>query len=265
MTTPDRPLALVTGASTGIGRELAATFARNGFDLLVVADNAELDNAVPALRELGATVTGLRLDLANPEQVEHLMSAVRQTGDLDALVVNAGIGKGGAFLGDSTLDDQLAIVKVNVLSAVHLAKRLVPSMVSRGRGRVLFTSSIAANAPGPYNSIYNATKAFLSSFGQALRSELRDTGVTVTVLMPGPTDTKFFQRAGMLDTKLGSGSKDDPKTVAEQGFQAMMKDKDHVVAGSLLNRLQSVAGHVLPDPLLAAVHRRMTAPGSGKH
>ena len=147
MTTPDRPLALVTGASTGIGRELAATFARNGFDLLVVADDAELDNAVPALRELGATVTGLRLDLANPEQVENLVSAVRQTGDLDALVVNAGIGKGGAFLGDSTLDDQLAIVKVNVLSAVHLAKRLVPSMVSRGRGRVLFTSSIASTSP----------------------------------------------------------------------------------------------------------------------
>lgn len=263
MTTPTKPRALITGASSGIGRELADIFARNGYRVLLAADDDLLDTAVTELKATGASVEGQRVDLANHDDVARLAAWVHDTaGGVDALVLNAGTGVSGAFAGSTGLRDQLTVVDVNVRSVVHLAKLLVPDMVAAGHGRVMITSSIAANAPGPYNSVYNASKAFLSSFAQALRSELRGSGVTVTSLMPGPTATKFFERADMTDTKIGAGAKDPAKTVARQGFSAMMKGTDHVVAGSLRNKLQSVAGHLLPDPLLAAVHRRLTAPGS---
>jgi uncharacterized protein len=259
-----KPKVLITGASSGIGRELADIFGRNGYELFLTADDDLLDKAVAELRSTGAAVDGHRANLAAPDDVELLAAWVHDAGDVQALVLNAGTGTGGAFAGPTELGDHLAVVDVNVRSTVHLTKLLVPAMISAGHGRIMVTSSIAANSPGPYNSVYNASKAFLSSFAQALRDELRGTGVSVTSLMPGPTDTRFFERAGMTDTKIGSGPKDDAATVAAQGFSAMMKGTDHVVAGSLRNKIQSVAGHLLPDPLLAAVHRRMAAPGSGR-
>ncbi|TDQ00909.1 SDR family NAD(P)-dependent oxidoreductase [Labedaea rhizosphaerae] len=266
MTTATNPRVLITGASSGIGRELAEIFARNGYRVLLAADDDLLDKAVDELRATGAAVDGHRLDLAVPDEVDRLAAWTQDVaGGVDALVLNAGTGVNGAFAGSATgLHEQLKVVDVNVRSVVHLAKLLVPGMVGAGHGRVLITSSIAGVSPGPYNSVYNASKAFLSSFAQALRDELRGSGVSVTTLMPGPTDTLFFDRAKMHDTKLGQSSKDDAKTVAEQGFSAMMKGTDHVVAGSFFNKVQSVAGHLLPDPLLAAVHRRMTMPGSGR-
>jgi short-subunit dehydrogenase len=137
-------------------------------------------------------------------------------------------------------------------------------MVARRQGRVLITSSIAGTMPAPFEAVYGASKAFLKSFAEGIREELKDTGVTVTALMPGATETEFFHRAGMDDTKIGVSEKDDPADVAREGYEALMAGKDHVVAGSFKNKVQAAAGHVLPDPLVASQHRKMSQPGSAK-
>lgn len=259
----DRSFAVVTGASSGIGLELARQLAENDFDLLVAAEDAELDAAVTSLRESGGKVDPVRVDLATPEGVDELTRAVGTAGrPVDALVINAGVGVNGAFV-ETDLDDHLQLVALNVTGAVRLAHQLLPAMATRGQGRVLFTSSIAATMPGPYQSTYNASKSFLSSFSQALRAELSDSGVTVTALMPGPTDTEFFERADMTDTKLGQSKKDDPADVARDGFEAMMAGKDHVVAGSTKNKVQAATATVLPDAAVAKGHTKMSEPGSG--
>lgn len=266
MTTPLNPLAVVTGASSGIGLELAHQLAADGFDIVACAEDDELTIAADALRANNVAVEAVRADLARPEGVEQLVERVTVTGrPVDALVVNAGVGVSGPFVGDSSLDEQLNVVDLNVRSAVHLAKRLLPDMAARGGGRVLFTSSIAAVMPGPFQTVYNASKAFLLSFSEALREELKDSGVTVTALMPGPTETEFFDRADMGDTKLGaSENKDDPAEVAKQGYEAMMAGKDRVVAGSFMNKAQVAAAKVLPDKAMAAQHRKMSEPGSAE-
>ncbi|MEU1400441.1 SDR family NAD(P)-dependent oxidoreductase [Micromonospora zamorensis] len=267
MTTPstDRPLAVVTGASSGIGYELAVQFAEHGFDLIVVAEDDGISSAAEKLRrDGGPEVQPVRVDLAREQGVEELASTIAATGrPVDALALNAGRGAGGAFVGGTDLRDELEVVDLNVRSTVHLAKRLLPGMVERGTGRVLFTSSIASTMPGPFQAVYNASKSFVQSFAEALRNELKDTGVTVTSLMPGPTDTQFFDRADMEDTRMGSGPKDDPAKVAAQGFEALMKGDQTVTAGSLLNKVQTAAGKIIPDKLKSEQHRRMAEPGSG--
>ncbi|MFC4020078.1 SDR family NAD(P)-dependent oxidoreductase [Micromonospora sp. GCM10011542] len=267
MTTPstDRPLAVVTGASSGIGYELAVQFAEHGFDLVVAAEDDGITAAAGKLRrDGGPRVQPVRVDLAREQDVEELAAAVAATGrPVDALALNAGRGAGGAFVGGTDLRDELEIVDLNVRSTVHLAKRLLPAMVERGAGRVLFTSSIASTMPGPFQAVYNASKSFVQSFAEALRNELKDTGVTVTSLMPGPTDTEFFDRADMQDTRVGSGKKDDPAKVAAQGFEALMKGDQTVTAGSLMNKVQTAAGKIVPDKLKSEQHRRMAEPGSG--
>ncbi|WP_053733267.1 SDR family oxidoreductase [Nocardia sp. NRRL S-836] len=260
-------LAVVTGASSGIGYELAKVLADNGFDVVVAAEDERIaDTAAQlGLRSGGVHVEPVRADLTTYEGVESLVSRVRALGrPVEVLAVNAGVGVGGDFVRDTSLSDNLEIVDLNVRSAVHLSHRLVGDMVDRKQGRILYTSSIAATAPGPFHSVYAASKAFLASFAQGLREELRDTGVTVTTLMPGPTDTEFFERAGMQDTKVATGDKDDPAQVAQQGFEALMKGDDHVVAGSLKNKVQAVAGRVTPDPVKAKMMRSMTEPGSAE-
>ncbi|MGM1061842.1 SDR family NAD(P)-dependent oxidoreductase [Saccharothrix sp. Mg75] len=262
-TSENRPLAVVTGASRGIGLELARVFAAEGFDLVVAAEDPAVEDVARELSAGGVRTEAVRADLASYSGNEDLVAVVEHLGrPVDALAVNAGVGIGGDFVDDSDLRAHLRVVELNVNSAVHLAKRLVPPMVDRGTGRVLFTSSVAATAPGPFHSVYAATKAFLASFSQSLREELRDSGVTVTALMPGPTDTDFFRRAGMEDTKIANGPKDDPAEVAREGFDALMAGKDHVVAGSLRNKVQATAGRALPDPLKARTMRTMTEPGS---
>ena len=257
-----RPLAVVTGASSGIGYELARQFAEHGFDLVIAAEDAGIEDAADALRrDAGTRVTPVRVDLTTAAGVERLHAAVDRP--VDALALNAGRGAGGAFVGDTALADELAIVDLNVRSTVHLAKLLLPDMVARGAGRVLFSSSIASAMPGSFQAVYNASKSFVQSFAEALRNELKDTGVTVTSLMPGPTDTEFFDRAGMTDTKLATGRRDDPAEVAAQGFAALMKGEDHVVAGAFVNKVQAVAAKVLPDATKAELHRRLAEPGSG--
>ena len=261
--TADRPLAVVTGASSGIGRALAGEFASHAFDLMICAEDAGIETAAAELREVGVQVRSVRADLATYEGVEDLVVAVEATGrPVEAVAVNAGIGVGARFV-DRRLEDHLRLIALNVTGAVHLTWRLLQPMVQRGRGRLLFTSSVAATMPGPYESTYNASKSFLGSFAQAIRAELAGTGVTVTALMPGPTDTDFFERAGLEDTKLGRAPKDDPRDVARDGFEAMMAGKDHVVAGSARNKLLTAAGRLLPDKATAAMHAKLSQPRLG--
>ncbi|WP_328472160.1 SDR family NAD(P)-dependent oxidoreductase [Actinoplanes sp. NBC_00393] len=257
-TSPDafgKPLAAVTGASSGIGLELTRQFTEHGFDVVVAAEDERI-HTVEALDTV-------RADLSTPAGVEEFYARITATGrPLDAIAINAGIGSGGPFA-DTDLAADLAIVDLNVRSSVHLAKLAVRDMAARGAGRILFTSSIAATQPGPFEATYAASKAFLLSFSEALREELKDTGVTVTALMPGPTDTEFFDRAGMQDTRVGaSSSKDDAAQVAAQGFEALMKGKDHVVAGSVKNKIMAGGAKITPETVKARMHRAMSEPGS---
>ncbi len=258
------PLAVVTGASSGIGLSLARQFVQNGYDVVVAAEDAELAQAAAELRGSGREVTEVQVDLATPEGVTDLYMAATDGGrPVSAVALNAGIGVGGSF-SETDLEADLRLVDLNVRSTVHLGKLFVRDMVARGEGRVLFTSSIAAKGPGPYHATYAASKAFVHSLAEAIRVELKDTGVTVTSLMPGPTETEFFERAGMEDTKIGaSDAKDDPDEVAKDGFQALMAGKDRVVAGSLKNKVQAGLASVSPDDKVAAGTAKMTEPGSG--
>ena len=203
------------------------------------------------------------MDLATAEGVTELYLAANEGGrPLDIVALNAGIGVGGPFH-ETDLEDDLRLVDLNCRSTVHLAKLVVRDMVARRHGRILVTASIAAKAPGPYHSTYAASKAFVHSFAEGIRHELKDTGVTVTSLMPGPTDTEFFDRADMEDTRVAQGAQDDPDEVAKAGIEALLDDKDHVVAGSLRNKVMAAASSASPDKAAAAAMVKMTEPGSG--
>jgi short-subunit dehydrogenase len=255
-----QPLALVTGASTGIGLELARVFARNGHDLVVCADDADVES-LPERIESTGNIRPLRADLRTDDGVRQLYEFARSDGRaIDVAALNAGVGEGGAFV-DQTLDQILSIVALNVTSTTHLARLVLADMVERNAGKVLVTSSIASLMPGAYQAVYNATKSYLQSLTQALQTELSDTNVTLTSLMPGPTDTEFFERADMADnTRIGQSSKDDPAQVAEQGYAALTAGRRRVVSGSISTRVQYVAGVVLPDPVKAAMHSMMAKP-----
>jgi short-subunit dehydrogenase len=264
-TEQDRQLAVVTGASSGIGFELAKVFAQEGFDLLIAAEEAELRLALEALKETDVNVEAHRVDLATEAGVIELYRHIQNTGrPVDALALNAGIGAGGAFATETELADELKLIDLNVRSTVHLCKLVVADMVERDAGRILFTSSIASTIPGAFQAVYNASKSFVQSFALALRNELKDTDIAITSLMPGATETEFFERAGMEDTEVGAGEKDDPAEVARQGFDALMADKEKVVAGALKNRVQVAAGRVIPDSVKAEQHRKMAEPGSAE-
>lgn len=260
-----QPLAVVTGASSGIGYELARVCAENGFDLLIAADDSELMDAQEALKEHGGSVQAHRVDLATEAGVIELYRHIAGDGrPVEILALNAGAGAGGAFATETELEDELRVIDLNVRSTVHLCKLVLADMVERDAGRVLITSSVAATMPGAFQAVYNATKSFDQSFALALRNELKDSGVSVTALMPGPTDTEFFERAGMEDTKVGAEGKDDPALVARHGFEALMAGDERVVAGSVKNKAQVLAGKAMPDSAKAEMHRRMAEPGSGK-
>jgi uncharacterized protein len=262
----NRPLAVVTGASSGIGYELAKQFAKNSYDLLITATNSNIETAAQSLKMLGVRVDTVQADLTTYEGVEMLYDRIKGTGQpVEAIAINAGTGVGGDFARETKLEDELKIIDLNIVSSVHLAKRVVKDMVDRGKGRVLFTSSIAALIPGSLQAVYAASKAFLRSFAEAIRNELKDTGVTVTTLMPGVTDTNFFHRAGIEDTIVGQSGKDDPAEVAKQGFEALMDGKDSIVAGSLKTKLQGNVSKFLPDTVNAELHRLINESTSDKH
>jgi short-subunit dehydrogenase len=267
LATLSKPLAVVTGASTGIGFELARQFAQNGFDLIVAADEPQIMNAAETLRGLGTIVEPVQADLATAAGCKQLQAAVEAFGKpLEAIALNAGIGVSGDFSRETKLDDELRMIQLNVVSTVRLAKWAAQQMVARGRGRILITSSVAGIMPTPLQLVYGATKAFDLSFAAGLHHELKDTGVTVTAVLPGPTDTEFFRRAGMEDTKVGAeeAKKNSPAEVAKQGFEAMMKGEERVAAGNLSVKLQGALSRFLPESFKAEQHRKMAKHGSAK-
>ena len=258
-----RPLALVTGASSGIGYELAKLFSQHGYDLLITAeDGPRLNEAAQGLEAGGGRVETVVADLTEPDGVEDIVAKAREMGPVDVLAANAGMGYGHAFL-DQDLDRVFDVINLNVTSTVHLIHHIGNDMRERGQGKILITSSIAALMPGTFQAIYNATKAFLHSFSFALRNELKDSGVVVTALMPGPTETDFFHRADLDDTKVGQSKKDDPADVAKTGFDALMSGEGDAIHG-LKNKLQGAVAAVTPDSALAEMHRGMAEPGSGE-
>ncbi|KAB8144985.1 SDR family NAD(P)-dependent oxidoreductase [Chloroflexia bacterium SDU3-3] len=259
-----KPFAVVTGASSGIGYELARQFAEHGYDLLITSGGPAIEEAAHSLAQLGAQIQTVQANLATYDGVEALYGRIIEIArPIDAIAINAGVGVGGDFTRQTSLQDEIEMINLNVVSTVHLAKRVLPDMVQRGSGRVLFTSSIAALMPGAFEAVYAASKAFIQSFAEAIRNELKDTGVTITALQPGPTDTNFFSRAEMDDTRAATGHKDDPADVARQGFEALMAGKDHVIAGSLKTKAMGAVSRVLPETVNAEQHRKLAEPGSG--
>lgn len=256
-------LAIITGASTGIGFELASLAGADGFDLIVVADEPLIDAAAADFQQYGTNVQAVQADLATFEGVDTLLAA---TGGrpIDVLVANAGAGIGGAFI-DQPVDKWRHSIDTNVTGTVYLLHRVLNEMVARNSGKILVTGSIAGYIPGSFNAIYNATKAFIDNFTEALRNELKDMeSVTLTTLMPGVTDTEFFARADMLDTEVGQNDhKADPAKVAKDGWQAMQAGNGVMISG-LMNKLQVAAAGVVPQTVLAERHRAMAEPGSGK-
>jgi short-subunit dehydrogenase len=250
MTETMRPLAVVTGASSGIGLELARQFADNGFDLIVAADGDAIRATANELKADPAQV-----DLTTRAGVDELYARLRHR-PVAVLALNAGI-----TARSDDLERELALIDLNVRSTVHLARHVTREMAARGRGRVLFTSSIVESMPGPNQAAYNASKAFIQSFATALRHELREHGVSVTVLAPGPTETPIFAKAGQEDTPLGaSAHKDDPADVAREAFQAVMAGREHVAAASAASKASHLANKLLPDGVKAALGDLVTRP-----
>lgn len=254
-------LAIVTGASTGIGFELAHIAAQEGYDLLVVADEPLINNAADDFRSHGTEVTSVEADLATFEGNDKLLAATNGR-PVDILLANAGRGLGRPFI-EQEVADWRRVIDTNVLGTTYLLQKVAQEMARRNEGRILITGSIAGLMPGSYQAVYNASKAYLDSFSYALREELRDTNITVTVLMPGPTETEFFERADMMDTKVGTQEKDDAAKVALDGWNAMMSGAGHVVSG-WKNKLQAAISHVTPDSTLAKLHTNLAEPGSAK-
>ena len=254
-----RKLAVVTGASSGIGLEIAKLAADDGYDLIIAADTPFVE-AGPALEDFGGTVEEVEGDLATQQGLDQLLVKI---GDrpVDVLVANAGNGLGHGFLDQSPSEWQ-HVINTNITGTLLLIQPIVKRMVERGEGKVLITGSIAGHLAGTFQAVYNGSKAFVDSFAAALNEELRDTGVTVTCLKPGATETEFFHRAELDDTKVGQAKKDDPADVAKAGWEAMQKGEPAVIYG-LKNKMQVAAAGMMTDATTAKLHRAQAEPGSG--
>ena len=253
-----RKFAIVTGASSGIGLELARLAAGDGYDLLVVADTPLVD-ASAALKDMDVEVRAVEADLSTAAGIDQLLDAAGGR-DIDLLCANAGHGLGRAFL-EQEPREWRHVIDTNITGTLLLLQRVAREMVRRNEGKILVTGSIAGFMPGSFQAVYNGTKAFIDSFTEALRNELKDTKVTITNLMPGATDTDFFERADMMDTKVGTMEKADPADVAKDGWDAMKSGKGHVVSG-WGNKLRVAVAHVMPAAMLAEQHRKEAEPGS---
>jgi short-subunit dehydrogenase len=255
----NKPLVLITGSSSGIGLELAKCFAKDGYDLIINSENPQkLARAADELRasEGSPNVEVIVADLATKEGPGELYEKYRALGrEVDVFVNNAGVGVYGDFTRETELERELSMIQLNAVSCVQLTKRFAADFVKRGAGKILMTASVASVMPTPLQTIYGATKAFVYSFAEGLREELRDTGITVTALMPGATDTPFFARAGALDSKLVEGKLADPAEVAQAGYDAMNKGDDHVIT-PLSYRIQAAIGYVIPESLLAKISHK---------
>lgn len=246
--------ALITGGSSGIGKELAKLFANDQYNLIIVArDQGELDSAAAELRQSGVEVTTIAKDLSVIEQVFELCEEVNSLGlEIDTLVNDAGMGVYGLFK-DNDIERELEIINLNINATVILTKHFVQQMAARGEGKVLNLGSIAGKVPGPWQAVYHATKAFVLSFTSAIREEMKDTGVTFTALMPGITDTDFFNKAGMNESRAiqDPDVKADPADVAKDGYEALMAGDDRVISG-LKNKMQVGMANMVPDSTAAA-------------
>lgn len=258
-----RPLAVVTGASTGIGYELARICAMEGYDLVIAADEPQIHDAARVYEGMGVKATAIEADLSTVEGVDRLCAAAKAVGKpVSALFANAGRALGGSFL-DQDFGEARKVLDTNLLGTIYLLHRIGGEMRSRNEGRILVTGSIAGFMPGTDMAVYNGTKAFINSFSAALRQELADTNVTVTCLMPGGTDTEVFKRAGMDETLLANSPLSDPADVARVGYDAMMRGDGDIVEG-LMNKVMSAVANVVPAPILAAVHGKAAEPGGAK-
>ena len=253
-------LAIVTGASSGIGLELAKLAAREGFDLVVAADTPLLD-ASRQLEDHEVEVRNVETDLSTFAGVDRLLDAAGGR-DVDILVANAGHGLGRAFLEQDPAEWR-HVIDTNVTGTVYLVQRVARAMVARNAGRILITGSIAGHMAGAFQAVYNGSKAFIDSFADALANELKGSEVTVTCLKPGATDTRFFERADLKDTRVGTMAKDDPAKVAKTGWEAMKKGERSVIHG-LHNKLQVVAAQVLGGGVSAEMHRHLAEPGTAQ-
>ena len=255
-------LALVTGASSGIGLSLAKELGMRGYDLILCSAGPRLYEATAEFAALGVAVEEISADLASGDGIDQLWDQIQAQGrPLDVACLNAGVGVGGLFA-ETDLGEELNMVNLNCTGTVHLAKQVVRHMLSRNAGKILFTASIAGEMVAPREAVYAATKAFVLSFAHSVRYELRETGVSVTTLQPGPTDTDFFHRAGMDDTKVGSEGKSEsqPSDVAKQGIDALLAGKDHVYAASLTTKLEGMLANITPGALKGAMHEKMAKP-----
>ncbi|MCP4026131.1 MAG: SDR family NAD(P)-dependent oxidoreductase [Sphingomonas sp.] len=257
------PFAIITGASTGIGFELATLAAKNGYDILVVADEPLIEAAAEDFRQFGTEVRSVEADLSTLQGVDELL-ATAEGRPVDLLCANAGRGLGHAFL-DQRVEDWRRVVDTNIVGTSYLLQKVLADMVARNSGKVLVTGSIAGYIPGAFQAVYNGTKAFVDSFVAAIQNEIKDAdGVSLTNLMPGPVDTEFFARGDMLDTSVGSDpKKSDPADVARDGWDALMAGKAQVVSG-WKNKIQSAVATVTPNAVLAERHRAMAEPGTAK-
>lgn len=259
-----RPLAVITGASSGIGFELASCCLRDGYDLLIAANEPAIHTAATDLKALAsernALVFALETDLSTESGCDQLVAALERR-PVDALLANAGVGRGKAFL-DQDVEAWSHVIDTNIFGTLYVIQIIGKQMRARGEGRILITGSIAGFMPGTFQAVYNGSKAFLDSFSFALRHELQESGVTVTCLMPGATETEFFERAEMMDTKIGTTKKDHPAFVAQQGYDAMKKGEGQVIAG-WMNKMQAAIAHLAPADMTARMHAKMAAPGTG--
>ena len=256
-----RPLAVVTGASSGIGHELAKLCADDGYDLVIAADEGPLDDVANQLRAEGATVSGVHADLATAAGVARLVEVIGGR-PVAVLMANAGHGLGRAFL-KQDFEEVRHVIDTNITGTLDLIHQVGRGMRDRCAGHILVTGSIAGFVPGAFQAVYNGSKAFIDSFCYALRNELKDSGVSVTCLMPGVTDTHFFERAGMTDTRIAAGRKADPADVARAGYEAMHDGDSDVVAG-WRNKLHAILANVTPAEVLAEQHRKLAQPGSAR-
>ena len=261
---PDK-FAIVTGASSGIGYSLAKELAAGDYDLVIVSAGERLARAAEDFRSAGVSVEDVQADLATKEGVERFWEHVKALGrPIDIACLNAGVGVGGLFH-ETSLEEELNMINLNCASTVQLAKYITRDMVSRNDGKILFTSSIAGEMVAPREAVYAATKAFVLSFAHSLRYELKDTGVTVTALQPGPTDTDFFHRAGMDNTEVGSKGKSEsqPDDVARQGIEALLAGKDHVYSASMKTKVEGMLANLTPGSVKGAMHEKVARPKTG--
>jgi short-subunit dehydrogenase len=245
--------ALITGATSGIGKELAKLFAKDQYNLIIVARyQQELDETANELKQNGIDVITIAKDLFNRDEVFSLCNDVRQTGiQIDVLVNNAGQGVYGQFK-DNDINRELKIIDLNIGAFTILTKHFLQEMVSRNEGKILNVASIASTTPGPWQAVYHATKAYVLSLTEAIREEVKDTEITITALLPGVTDTDFFKKAGMLESKAVQDKQTmaNPADVAKDGYDALMADEDKVVSG-FKNKVQVAMGNMTPDTTLA--------------